>query len=338
MGLIETSRINTQRAVDKKEKEMQEMMKRMEVEMVKRFKEEKDELEKTMHRELEDNADKMRKKSKMELESLRSRFRMMQTTATLDKSPSVSESELSLEDLRHIVPSRVRCYSTGEFFVKSPRSEVPLLDGKFEERNCWELEREQLKRELETCRQEIFEREAAHKRERDEFEATVQDIRKSEKLRNSAEKQVIFNEAIKKAVQEKDKKIEELDLKLANQHNRGQHSDLESQLAEVSRKNAQLESELREANQKLTNSMQCSIVPQTEENLKQLQEENRQLKDQLSKSMTSLISTGKVSVMSADKGEIVLLIWSDVHNNYSVYHEGNIMHFLHTESIEEMGL
>merc|ERR1711962_981532 len=317
MGLIETSRINTQRAVDKKEKEMQEMMKRMEVEMVKRFKEEKDELEKTMHRELEDNADKMRKKSKMELESLRSRFRMMQTTATLDKSPSVSESELSLE---------------------SPRSEVPLLDGKFEERNCWELEREQLKRELETCRQEIFEREAAHKRERDEFEATVQDIRKSEKLRNSAEKQVIFNEAIKKAVQEKDKKIEELDLKLANQHNRGQHSDLESQLAEVSRKNAQLESELREANQKLTNSMQCSIVPQTEENLKQLQEENRQLKDQLSKSMTSLISTGKVSVMSADKGEIVLLIWSDVHNNYSVYHEGNIMHFLHTESIEEMGL
>ena len=84
--------------------------------------------------------------------------------------------------------------------------------------------------------------------------------------------------------------------------------------------------------------MQCSIVPQTEENLKQLQEENRQLKDQLSKSMTSLISTGKVSVMSADKGEIVLLIWSDVHANYSVYHEGNIMHFLHTESIEEMGL
>ena len=46
---------------------------------------------------------------------------------------------------------------------------------------------------------------------------------------------MIFNEAIKKAVQEKDKKIEELDLKLANQHNRGQLSDLESQLAEVSR-------------------------------------------------------------------------------------------------------
>ena len=46
---------------------------------------------------------------------------------------------------------------------------------------------------------------------------------------------MIFNEAIKKAVQEKDKKIEELDLKLANQHNRGQLSDLESRLAEVSR-------------------------------------------------------------------------------------------------------
>ena len=39
----------------------------------------------------------MRKKSKMEVESLRSRFRMMQTTATLERSPSVSESELSFE-------------------------------------------------------------------------------------------------------------------------------------------------------------------------------------------------------------------------------------------------
>ena len=51
---------------------------------------------------------------------------------------------------------------------------MPLLDGKFEERNCWEVERDQLKKELETCRQEIYEREVAHKRDREEFEATVQ--------------------------------------------------------------------------------------------------------------------------------------------------------------------
>jgi hypothetical protein len=41
--------------------------------------------------------ERVRKKSKMEVESLRSRFRIMQTTATLERSPSVSESELSFE-------------------------------------------------------------------------------------------------------------------------------------------------------------------------------------------------------------------------------------------------
>ena len=46
---------------------------------------------------MDEKSDRMKKKSKMELESLRSRFRMMQTTATMDRSPSVSESELSFE-------------------------------------------------------------------------------------------------------------------------------------------------------------------------------------------------------------------------------------------------
>ena len=87
------------------------------------------------------------------------------------------------------------------------------------------------------------------------------------------------------------------------------------------RKNAQLESELRDANQKLANSMLCSIAVETDESLKQLQEENRQLRDQLTRSMTSLINTGKVSVLSAERGEIVLVVWSEVYSNYSIYHE-----------------
>ena len=72
--------------------------------------------------------------------------------------------------------------------------------------------------------------------------------------------------------------------------------------------------------------------------MKQLQEENRQLRDQLSMSMTSLINTGKVSVRSADKGDLVLVVWSDLHSNYSVYHEGALLHFLHTDSVEALGL
>jgi len=50
------------------------------------------------------------------------------------------------------------------------------------------------------------------------------------------------------------------------------------------------------------------------------------------------VSGGKVSITSADKGEIVLICWSDDHNNYAIYHEGSILHFLHTDSIENLGL
>ena len=79
------------------------------------------------------------------------------------------------------------------------------------------------------------------------------------------------------------------------------------------------------------------------------------MKQQLSKSMTSMISTGKVSVTSAEKGDIVLVVWSEEHSNYQIYHEvklikqhpcsscqcyfqGSSLHFLHTESVAALGL
>ena len=60
---------------------------------------------------------------------------------------------------------------------------------------------------------------------------------------------------------------------------------------------------------------------ESQKQLQNLQEENFLLKQQLSKSMTSIISTGKVSVTSAEKGDTVLVIWSEEHSNYQIYHE-----------------
>lgn len=176
----------------------------------------------------------------------------------------------------------------------------------------------------------------------EEYQEQMKDIKNSKKLRDSAEKQVVFNEAIRKVVEEKDKKIEGLEMSLNQKTQRDNQSmlnTLEEQLAEVQRKNAQLDSELREANQKLKMNMMTSIATmEPTESLKQLQEENMLLKQQLSRSMTSLISTGKVSVISADKGDIVLVVWSEDHSNYQVYHEGTVLHFLHTDSIAMLGL
>jgi len=320
--MIDSSRINLERSLEKKEKEHRELTRVREIELRAQFDEERRGLQLEKQKELEENQEMVRKKSRMELENLRSRFKIMQTTATLDRSPSVSESELSFEAPRPV----------------SQETEDRLEEKLIAERTSWEKERELLREELEGTKLQLRDKQLLNNKEKERQEENMEKILKTEKLRNEAEKQVIFNEAIKKAVEDKDHRIRDLEARLQLRQDRGQNSDLEDQLAQVARKNAQLESELKDANQKLSNNMFASIAVEAEGSLKQLQEENKLLRDQLSRSMTSLISTGKVSVSSADKGEIVLVAWSDPHSNYAIYHEGAVPHFLHTESIDQLGL
>ena len=117
-------------------------------------------------------------------------------------------------------------------------------------------------------------------------------VRSKEKLRSSAESQVTFNEAIRKVIEEKDRRIESLETSLKSRmadkasaveasqrsvtnslirkcfnadlfsqlsSNQSLIRTLEEQLAEVQRKNAQLDSELREANQKLSNQVNNAL-------------------------------------------------------------------------------
>ena len=65
-------------------------------------------------------------KSKREMDALRSRFKMMQTTgALLDRSPSCSESEMSLEvSISSAIHFGYRFLSI--FFLKSASKFVPL--------------------------------------------------------------------------------------------------------------------------------------------------------------------------------------------------------------------
>ena len=51
--------------------------------------------------------------------------------------------------------------------------------------------------------------------------------------------------------------------------------------------------------------------------------------------MTSLVSGGRVSVTSADKGEVVLVVWAEEHNNYAVYHEVRTMMEDDLEMVED---
>eukprot|EP00092_Neocalanus_flemingeri_P034467 GFUD01037478.1.p1 GENE.GFUD01037478.1~~GFUD01037478.1.p1 ORF type:complete len:1402 (+),score=479.73 GFUD01037478.1:84-4289(+) len=317
--MVDSSQLSVGRLKTKLETVQNQKILQKEEEMKARFNLELTKLEDVKLMEIEEAKEKVKKKSRMEMETLRSRFKIMQTTGTLERSPSVSESEFSIES--------PRLGSMEHLGNMEHKLEEMLLM----ERTRWEQERDKLCQKMKELQME-----------NEEYQEQIKDVRNTERLRNSAEKQVVFNEAIRKVVEEKDKKIEGLEISLtqkAQRDNQSMLNTLEEQLAEVQRKNAQLDSELREANQKLKMNMMCSIATmEPAESLKQLQEENMMLKQQLSRSMTSLISTGKVSVTSADKGDIVLVVWSDEHNNYQVYHEGTVLHFLHTESISTLGL
>merc|ERR1711992_184668 len=77
---------------------------------------------------------------------------------------------------------------------------------------------------------------------------------------------------------------------------------------------------------------------ETGESFRQLQEENMKLRQELTRSASSLISGGRVSVSSAEAGDLVLVVWSDEFSNYQIYHEGPALHFLHTESLSLLAL
>ena len=119
--------------------------------------------------------------------------------------------------------------------------------------------------------------------------------------------------------------------------------DLVQQLADLGQKNTQLEAELKEAKQKLDQVMASSVMTLNNQDpdLQRLQKENAHLKEQLTKSMMVLVSSGKVNVTSVDRGDTVMIVWNEDHNNFSIYTEPSYnlpLHFLHNECIQILGL
>merc|ERR1719300_456401 len=116
--------------------------------------------------EIEEAKEMVKKKSKMEIETLRSRFKMMQATGGLERSPSVSESEFPVEELVQKV-KRFRSFSSSEYVkgIKSPRlGSMEYIAS--EERLKWENEKDRLlarikdlQIEKEQYQQQVMERE-----------------------------------------------------------------------------------------------------------------------------------------------------------------------------------
>ena len=61
----------------------------------------------------------------------------------------------------------------------------------------------------------------------------------------------------------------------------------------------------------------------------------------MTKSMCNNLKSGKISVTSVDRGETVMVVWNEDHNNYAIYTEpsaGLLLHFLHSDSLASLGL
>merc|ERR1719219_1288195 len=260
-------------------------------------------------------------KAKRDIDALRKRFKMMQTTGALERSPSCSESELSAESPRQDIVDNIRSAIKLEY-----ENSLKV------EQNKWERKIQQLK---------------------EEHEQTLVEMMSREKIRDIADQQVMFNEALNKAMDEKNKQIQDLldsKVKLEDELTKISETkpgdlDLVQQLAELGQKNTQLEAELKEAKSKLEQVMTSSVLtlhrPEQDPHLQRLQKENAHLKEQLTKSMMVLVSSGKVNVASVDRGDTVMVVWNEDHNNFSIYTEPTFdlpLHFLHNETLNLLGL
>ncbi|XP_023233220.1 RB1-inducible coiled-coil protein 1-like [Centruroides sculpturatus] len=128
----------------------------------------------------------------------------------------------------------------------------------------------------------------------------------------------------KEAVKEKEIleiKVAELHQKLMEMENKEissksailkEESGVEDHTYELKMKLQKKETELEEMKQKLAN-YDAAINPQVP------------------------ISTDKVSVLTCEIGDVVLLCFDEKHDNYMVFYLGPVLHFLHTECLETLG-
>ncbi len=143
--------------------------------------------------------------------------------------------------------------------------------------------------------------------ERERHEQQVEQMRREHaeqletaKLRETAGQQVKFNEALKKAVEQKDKELDLLK----------------------------------------TSMSAASVMSLETQDVQELQRENEELKARLTRSMEAVVDSGKivVSAETLKEGDHVMVVWSEPNGHYMVYTEGPIMHFLHSDSVVALGL
>ncbi|XP_076341082.1 uncharacterized protein LOC143241742 [Tachypleus tridentatus] len=300
---------------------------------------------------------------KSELESLRSRFRLAMSTTTMERSPSDSSLEKS-----HVQKDETEL-NTCEGILTNLQHQVEidkeqlLAEARETEKQIWETKLQSTVEELaDKYENQMAELAARLSREhKDHCEGL--------KARIHAEKQVTFNQAVEQVSREKDYIVESLQKEKAElvMQLRQEKERLESIVQErldVTSGEGQLpEKENREEKMKFQNELletrtrfsesrhvqQWDVVTGASSTLEAVLEETasenqawtgtKSLHEQMKPAESQALGhLDKVSVLTCNIGDIILLRYDDRYENYLAFYLGPVLHFLNTDCMEALGL
>ncbi|KAJ9589364.1 hypothetical protein L9F63_017416, partial [Diploptera punctata] len=67
-------------------------------------------------------------------------------------------------------------------------------------------------------------------------------------------------------------------------------------------------------------------------------QDDHPFREKLTRSTTSLIQQGKISIVSCNIGDSILVVWDEEHRNYTILQETSTRYFLHSDSLDVLGL
>ena len=161
----------------------------------------------------------------------------------------------------------------------------------------------------------------------DDHEQAILELKTRNHIKDVAEQQVKFNEALAKAINEKDKEIHQVRTNGTDEKTINELREKVQEMSLLAARNVELEAEIKRLNEeRLGPAMGASVMTVATETA-------------MTQSMSTAVSRGNVCVKSVEKGQTVMVVWSDDHNHYVVYTEGGLaLHFVHPESLSSLGL
>lgn len=286
-----------------------------------RLKQVQDEAEAEKAKAIKDMSEQLSRDHHSQLEGLRSRFRLMACTS--ERSPS----DCSLEKTEG---------------GRNAKADADI---------------EALMREKEAAVQAAI--QETEKRLHGEWEAKLHQELRNSRLKMEAEKQVWFNDAMRRVVGDRERQLyalraRERELKDECQKHRDtircitedastSAGNPESNAAvwQLQERINLLENELGEARGQIS-AMGTSVAVVAMESVTSrdaaTSPEPLGLKKNLTYSANSLLQQGKISILSCIPGDAILVVWDDTHQNYVVLQESSTLFFVHSDSLESLGL